>query len=181
LSAPALSAPGAPPVRAAAAVLGVVALLAIAGAALGVRALTAHDPTVSGRPPFAGAWDADASFGPIRVEQVERVANDELAGGHHTAQEKVDELRVSITVANRLDRRIPYSPGQFRVRLGTTTITSLRPNPPPNSIAAGGTVSQRLSFVVPARRSAYTLLFDDLGRRGPLSIALGSLPTARKE
>jgi hypothetical protein len=181
LSAPAITAPPGPPVRAAAAVLAVVALLAIAGAGLGVRALTAQAPTVSGRPPFAGAWNAGASFGPIRVEQVQRVANDELAGGHHTAQEKVEELRVSVKVANRLDRRIPYSPGQFRVRLGATTITSVRPNPPPNSIAAGGTVSQRLTFVVPARRSAYTLLFDDLGRPGPLSIALGSLPSARKE
>jgi hypothetical protein len=162
-------------------VLGVVALLAIAGAVLGVRAVTAHDPTVNGRPPFAGAWNAAASFGPIHVEQVKRVANDEFAGGHHTAQEKVDELRVSLKVANRLDRRIPYSPGQFRVRLGATTITSVRPNPPPNSIAAGATVTQQLTFVVPARRSAYTLLFDDLGRPRPLSIALGSLPTARKE
>jgi hypothetical protein len=171
----------APPVRAAAAVVTVVALLAIAGAALGVRSLAAHDPTVNGAPPFAGAWNADASFGPIRVEQVKRVANDEFTGGHHTAQEKVDELRVSIEIANRLGRRIPFSPGQFRVQLGGITYTSVRPNPPPNSIGAGDTVRQRLTFVVPARRSTYTLLFDDLGRPRPLTIALGSLPTARKE
>jgi hypothetical protein len=170
-----------PPVRAAAAVLTVVAVLAIAGAAIGVRNLAAHDPTVNGTPPFAGAWNADASFGPVRVEQVERVANDEFTGGHHTAQEKVDELRVSVEMANHLARRIPFSPGQFRVRLGAVTFTSVRPNPPPNSIGAGDTVRQQLTFVVPARRSAYTLLFDDLGRATPLTIALGSLSTARKD
>jgi hypothetical protein len=168
-------------VRTAAAVLGVVTLLAIAGAGLGVRGVTAHDPTVNGTPPFAGAWNADASFGPIRVEQVRRVANDEFTGGHHTAEETVDELRVSVELANHLARRIPFSPGQFRVRLGAVTFTSVRPNPPPNSIGAGDTVRQQLTFVVPARRSAYTLLFDDLGRATPLTIALGSLPTARKD
>jgi hypothetical protein len=162
-------------------VLGAVALLAIAGAALGVRTLAAHDPEVDGTPPFAGAWNADASFGPIRVESVKRVANDDFAGGHHTADEKVDELRVSVKVANRLDRRIPFSPGQFRVRLAGITFTSVRPNPPPNSIGAGDTVRQRLTFVVPARRSAYTLVFDDLGRPRPMTIALGSLPTARRD
>ena len=170
-----------PAVRVAAAVLIVIALCAIAGAALGLRTLTAHDPTVNGAPPFAGAWNADASFGPIRVEDVNRVANDDFTGGHHTAQEKVDELRVTVKIANRLDRRIPYSPGQFRVRLGGITFTSVRPNPPPNSIGAGDSLRQQLTFVVPARRSAYTLLFDDLERPGPLSIALGSLPTARKD
>lgn len=170
-----------PPVRAAAAVVIVVALLAIVGAALGARGLNAHDPTVNGTPPFAGAWNADASFGPIRVEDVNRVANDEFTGGHHTAQEKVDELRVTVKIANHLDRRIPFSPGQFRVRLDGITFTSVRPNPPPNSIGAGDSVRQQLTFVVPARRSAYTLLFDDLGRPRPLSIALGSLPTARKD
>jgi hypothetical protein len=170
-----------PPVRVAAVVLVVVALLAIAGAALGVRGLAAHDPTVNGTPPFAGAWNADASFGPVRVEDVKRVANDEFTGGHHTAQETVDELRISVEIANHLHRRIPFSPGQFRVRLGGITFTSVRPNPPPNSIGAGDTVRQQLTFVVPARRSTYTLLFDDLGRPRPLTIALGSLPTARKD
>jgi hypothetical protein len=42
-------------------------------------------------------------------------------------------------------------------------------------------VRQDLVFVVPARRAAFTLVFDDLARPRPLGIALGSLPTARKE
>jgi hypothetical protein len=174
-------APSAPPVRAAAAVLTAVALLTVAGAGLGLRGVTAQDPTVDGRAPFAGAWDAAASFGSVRVEDVKRVAAAEFSGGHHTAQERVDELRVTVRADNRLDRRIPYSPGQFRVRVGATTITSVRPNPPPDSIAAGDTVRQRLTFVVPARRAAFTLVFDDLGRRTPLSIPLGALPSSRKE
>jgi hypothetical protein len=180
-AAPAVGARPAPPVRAVATVLAAVALLTVAGAVLGLRAVSTHDPAVDGRAPFAGAWNAAASFGPVRFEEVKRIAAAEFAGGHHTAQETVDELRVTVRAENRLDRRIPYSPGQFRVRVGATTITSVRPNPPPDSIAAGDAVSQRLTFVVPARRAAFTLVFDDLGRRTPLSIALGSMPSARKE
>ena len=170
-----------PPVRAAAAVVGCVFVLALIGAGLAAWSLTDHTPTVAGTPPFAGAWNATASFGPIRVEHVERAAGTEFAGGHHTADEKVDELWVSLRAVNRLDHEIPYSPGQFRLRLGPTTLTSVRPNPPPAAIRAGQTVRQDLVFVVPARRAAFTLVFDDLGRSRPLSIALGSMPTARKE
>jgi hypothetical protein len=172
---------GPPPVGAARAVVGIVLALALAGAGLAAWTLVDHTPTVTGAPPFQGAWSATASFGPIRVGHVERAAGSEFAGGHHTADEKVDELRISLQLSNRLDRDIPYSPGQFRVRLGRTTITSVRPNPPPDALRAGRTVRQDLVFVVPARRAAFTLVFDDLGRPRPLSIALGSIPTARKE
>ncbi|HEX2104904.1 MAG TPA: hypothetical protein VHF51_14710 [Solirubrobacteraceae bacterium] len=169
------------PVRAAATVVGIVLGLALAGAGLAAWSLVDRTPTVTGAPPFAGAWNARASFGPIRVGHVERAAATEFAGGHHTAEEKVDELRVSLEVSNRMDRKVPYSPGQFRLRLGETTVTSVRPNPPPDAIPAGQTVRQDLVFVVPARRAAFTLVFDDLARSRPLGIALGSLPTARKE
>jgi hypothetical protein len=171
----------APPIRAAGAVLAVVLALALAGAGISAWSLTDHTPTVTGREPFPGAWDAAASFGPVTVERVQRAAGTEFAGGHHTGDEKVDELRVSLRLRNGLDRRIPYSPGQFRVRLGATTITSVRPNPPPGAVGAGETLRQDLIFVVPARRSTFTLVFDDLGRPRPLTIALGSLPTARRE
>jgi hypothetical protein len=173
--------PTAPPVRAAAAVVGIVLMLAIAGAGLAAWSLVDHTPTVTGAPPTPGAWNARATFGPLRVDHVERAAADRFAGGHHTADEKVDELRVSVDVTNTLGRRIPYSPGQFRLRLGPTTVTSVHPNPPPAALRAGATVRQDLVFVVPARRSAFTLVFDDLDRPRPLSIALGTLPTARKE
>jgi hypothetical protein len=125
------------PLRAAAMVVGVVIALALAGAGLAAWSLTDHTPTVTGTAPFEGAWRATASFGPIRVDRVERAAGTEYAGGHHTADEKIDELRVSLHVSNRLDREVPYSPGQFRVRLGRTTFTSVRPNPPPDAIRAG--------------------------------------------
>ena len=171
----------APPIRAAGALVAIVVALALAGAGFAAWSLVDHTPTVTGAPPFQGAWSATASFGPIRVGHVERAAGNEFAGGHHTADEKVDELRISLELSNRLDRDIPYSPGQFRVRLAGTTFTSVRPNPPPDALRAGHTVRQDLVFVVPARRAAFTLVFDDLGRARPLTIALGSLPTARKE
>jgi hypothetical protein len=162
-------------------VVGVVLVLALIGAGFAAWSLVDHTPTVTGEQPFPGAWDAAASFGPVRVDRVERAADDRFAGGHHTAEEKIDELRVSLELRNRLGRLIPYSPGQFRLRVGGTTFTSVRPNPPPAALRAGETVRQDLVFVVPARRATFTLVFDDLSRPRPLSIALGSLPTARKE
>jgi hypothetical protein len=92
---------GTAPVRAAAAVVGAALVLALAGGVLAAWSVIDRTPTVTGEQPFPGAWDASASFGPVRVERVERAADDRFAGGHHTAEERIDELRVSLELRNR--------------------------------------------------------------------------------
>jgi hypothetical protein len=166
----------------AAAVLAVCGVLAAAGGALSIPVLFRGEGgsrLITARvPPAAGAWTARASFGPIGVERIERIAGPVHGTGHAEPGGRTDQIRVSVTALNRLGRTIPYSPGQFRLRAedtGTTT-SATNPNPPPASIAAGQMVRQRLTFVVPAARSTFSVVFDDLSGSAPVQIALGSLP-----
>jgi hypothetical protein len=160
-------------------VLATVGALALAGAGLALAALAAgrERPSVTRDAPASGSWDAEASFGPVSVQRVERfVGAPHIAHGDPNARE--DQIRVSLTVTNRGRAKVPFSPGQFRLRLNRagTTVTATRPNPPPGSIAAGQTLRQRLTFVVPVPRTSFTLVFDDLGRATPLRIGLGAFP-----
>lgn len=179
------AAPHAPVSAARAVVAGVIAL-AIAGGALGVHALVTADdarpvPTAVREAPGGGAWTAAASFGTVAVERVERFAGAAPAhGGEHPDRNPAvrhDEVTVFIGAANRLGRPVPFSPGQFRLRLDGTgsTVTAANPNPPPAAIDAGGRLRHQLTFLVPERRTALTLLFHDIGRSQPLAIDLGSL------
>jgi hypothetical protein len=163
-------------------VLGTVACLAGAGIVLGLADLVAGDhpqpPTTSRAAPASGAWGAPVSFGAVAVRRAERTAGTTHGAGHAIDGDRHDEVRVLLTVSNRRARAIAFSPGQFRLRLDgqDTTVPPVRPNPPPGGVAAAETVAQRLTFVVPARRTAFTLVFDDLEHSRPLAIALGSLP-----
>jgi hypothetical protein len=159
-------------------VLATVGALALAGAGLALAALAARErPSVTRDAPASGAWDAVASFGPVSVQRVERFVGAPHVG-HGDPNARADRIRVSLTVTNRGRVKVAFSPGQFRLRLDRagTTVTATRPNPPPGSIAAGQTLRQRLTFVVPAPRTSFTIVFDDLGRATPLPIGLGAFP-----
>ena len=173
------------PIRAATAVMATVGALAVGGGALAVAGpgFGGERPSVVREAPAAGAWDASTSVGPMSVQRVARFAGPPHGGGHAGADEGSDRIRVSFTLANDRGRTVPFSPGQFRLRIdGTgTTVTATQPNPPPGFIEAGQSLRHRLTFAVPATRASFTLVFDDLGRATPLPIELGSLPGGRKE
>jgi hypothetical protein len=173
-----------PPIRAARAVVAMTGALALGGAALAVVGMLTggERPDVVREAPRAAAWDASTSIGPMSVQRVERFAGPPHGAGHAGADGRSDRIKVSVTLTNDRHRRRPFSPGQFRLRLNDagTTVTATRPNPPPGSIAAGQTLRQRLTFVVPAPRSAFTLVFDDIGRAAPVRVELGSLPGRRE-
>jgi hypothetical protein len=182
---------GPPPVRAAAAVIGTVCALAAGGGVLAAAALAggAERPVVVREAPAPGAWTARASSGPVSVKRLERLtgaphgAGHVDFAGHVTTTSGADRIRVTVTVANSGRRTMPYSPGQLRLRLGGvgTTVPPTRPNPPPGSIAAGETLEQRLTYVVPAQLTSFALTFADLGRAAPLAIELGRLARPRKD
>jgi len=168
-----------PPLRRAAALFGVVGVLGLAGAGFSLVGLVsgpAHGGEVRTLAPTP-AWSSAASFGPVVVEAVERGALSLHGGRHSDPSDRSDEVRVRVRLTNRLARTVAYSPGQFRLRLAETgtTISPVDPNPPPGAIRAGTTLLQRLSFIVPARRTALVLVFDDIGAATPVSIGLGSL------
>lgn len=168
----------APSLRAARVVLGLVVALAAVGAGLGIATLVSGGPaTVSVDAPDPGAWSASTSFGVVAAERLERTA----AGGHASvpggAPDRIDRLTVSMTLTNRLDRAVPYSPGLLRLRrdaTGTTT-TPVDPHASSARLAAGDTMQQEIAFLVPAGRASFTLQFDDLERGRPAAIALGRI------
>jgi hypothetical protein len=170
------------PLRTAAGVLAALVLLATAGGVMALQALTSGS-VVSREAPAPGAWSASASFGSVAVERMERRIGAPHGAAHAEPGEGSDEVRVFLTVANRRQRRIPYSPGQFRLQLSQagTTVSATNPNPPPASVAAGEAIRQQLTFIVPASRDRFALVFDDLGRAKPTMLATGSLPAPRKD
>lgn len=162
-------------------VLAAALALALAGGvlALGQLASGGHalPALVLDRAPFAGAWDGRASFGPVAVERIER--HSARSAGHAGGAAELDEIAVSLTVRNEGTAAVPYSPGQFRLRLADgATVTAIRPNPPPGSLVAGETLRQRVAFLVPARPLSPTLVFDDLGTGRPLRLGLGPVGRA---
>jgi hypothetical protein len=174
----ALTGPGTPPVRVAGAVIGAACLLALGGGGLAVAGLASGERPVAAREAGAGRWTVATSYGPVSVERLERFRGGPHAGGGHgRAPAGADRIRVSLDLTNRGRRTLPFSPGQFRLRLGgsSATVPPTRPTPPPGSIAAGQTLRQRPTFVVPASQRSFALVFDDLNRPRPRSIELGPL------
>jgi hypothetical protein len=173
------------PRRAAVAVLVIVIGLAASGAVLAALAFTQSGArsAIVREAPAPGAWRTTASFGPVLVERVERGPAPRAHGARHDERDQTEAVRVSVTLANRSARAVPFSPGQLRLRLDGpgTTLTATRPNPPPGAIAAGRQLRQRLTFYVPAAHTRLTLLFDDLGRTAAVPIRLGTLPGRTKE
>jgi hypothetical protein len=166
-----------PSLRAAAALIGAVTALALAGAALAVIAPgLGHAGGELRRLAPAETWRATASFGSIEVQAVERGGVRVHETGHDAA-DRSDQVRVHVALTNRQDRAVAYSPGQFRLGIAETgtTISPIDPTPPPDGIRAGVTLEQRLAFVVPAARSSLSLVFDDVGASAPLTLELGRL------
>jgi len=175
---------GPPPVRAAGAVIGTICALAAGGGILAAAALAgAERPAVVREPPAPGAWSARAGFGPVSVKRLERLSGAPHGAGHLASSSGADRIRVTVTLSNRERRRMPYSPGQLRLRLDGvgTSVPPTRPYPPPGSIAAGRTLEQRLTYVVPAQLTSFALSFSDLDRAAPLAIELGRLARPRKD
>lgn len=156
--------------------------MALAGGALALHAFSSsggdQPSTVVREAPFQGAWKAPAGFGSIEVERVERAASAVHGSSHGTEKAPRDELRISLTLTNRLTRPVAYSPGQFRLleHASGTTVTSLRPNPPPGELSPEQTLRQNLTFLIPTGRASFALTFEDLRRARPLRIELGLLP-----
>ncbi|HWT22268.1 MAG TPA: hypothetical protein VN213_02060 [Solirubrobacteraceae bacterium] len=147
------------------------AALACSGAVLAVATLT--DGVHAGVLQPSGP-EARASFGALTVERVARVPLIRRHGHAAADGAPVSELRVVVRVENRRQAAVPYSPGQFRLRVGrapgtVSPVQPLRRSP----VLSGDTVlHQRLAFRVPAAGPALSLVFDDVDRASPITIPL---------
>jgi hypothetical protein len=164
------------------AAVALVVVLAAAGLGLGMRAIVAGPSqphlTVVREAPAPNAWQAQASFGPVAAERIERSAAHTFDAHHGSTSARSDEVVVSVRVRNGLAHAVPFSPGEFRLQvLGRgTTVTPIRPLAPSASIPAQTTLRTQIGFLVPAADRTFALVFDDaLGVR-PLRISLGAVP-----
>jgi hypothetical protein len=162
-------------------VLVVVGALALAGGVIAVLELVRGEQPagVVREPSTGGAWQVATGFGSVAVERVQRLPG----SGHSTHPQdpdgRPDEVRLRVRVDNALGRAVPYSPGQLRLRPGGAGAgtSPLEPQAGPGSIAAGDSLSQEISYLVPEGRTRLWLLVDDLTAPRPLSIALGEVPS----
>jgi hypothetical protein len=123
----------------------------------------------------AASLTLNATAETVRIDSVERHPLD--THGDHVGQGGAAlEIHVVLSVENRTDRAIPYSPGQFRLRRGDApgTIAPVQTRVVTGGLGAGDAVRERLAFRVPKPVGRLSLTFDDLGRSSPLELALAS-------
>ena len=167
--------------------LAVVITLALAGAMISLSVLAdapRHGAEKVSSLALAPSWRAAASFGPLTVERVERGGHGERHASAHESEpgaDRSDVVRVEVRLANRLDRAVVFSPGQFRLRVrgARGTISPIDPRWVPGSIGPGESITQPLAFLLATRLTELTLEFADLGEPRPLSIRLGSLASPK--
>lgn len=167
-----------PPLRVTCALLAAVLTLAVLGAALAAVALVhGNRDVVIVEAPDGGSWSVPTSFGVVEAERLKRTSAGAHASGHGGFPEGVDLLTATVTLRNRLSRAVPYSRGLLRLRrdaTGTTT-TAVDPRRSAVGLAAGATVHEEISFLVPAGAASFTLQFEDLERARTAAIALGPI------
>jgi hypothetical protein len=158
-----------------------VAVAGLVGLGLGLDAIVSPSrshASVVREPPSATAWRADASFGPIAAERVERSLAHTFDAHHGSTDARSDKLVVRVRLRNRGGRDIPFSPGQFRLEAvdAGTTVTAIDPSPPPGSIAAGKTLRTDVAFLVGVAHRRFALVFQDALSSRRIRIALGLIP-----
>jgi hypothetical protein len=95
-------------------------------------------------------------------------------------------VTVNLALHNRLDRRVPFSPGQFRLRVGDTGVTVAPMGAgdlggatgAAGALAGDSTLRTWVSFLAPSDGGRLFLDFADLGRERPVRIALDPAPRA---
>ena len=87
-------------------------------------------------------------------------SNDGLVNPHGIWSETV---LVGVEVHNGLDRPMLFSPGQFRLRVGTDgpTVTAYDAERPPGGLAADSTLTTWVSFLAPRDAGDLTVEFTD--------------------
>jgi hypothetical protein len=174
--------------------VGLVASLALAGSVLAHAMITGgsghgHSPSAAHARPGVGD-PVSTGFGTVTVERAEKIGgltSRALAGLVHGVQNLVRENRlqvqVSLLLTNRSGSAAPYSPDQFRLRIGG----SGRPVGPqsstilPGELSPGASIEAHLGFVAPRDGSGLVLEYREPSADEPMFIDLGrSLGRARR-
>jgi hypothetical protein len=153
-------------------------VLALAGAALSARLLTAG--TAGAVHQHGAAGSVPASFGSLAVAEVRTLPGltaKALAGvTHYPSYLPPTSMRVQVTVvlANALGRPVPYAPEQFRLWAGLRRTTRASGgSTPATALQPRASLEAQLEFVVPRGGSRLWLEYGDPGRPRATVIDLG--------
>jgi hypothetical protein len=141
-----------------------------------------------------GVW---TSFGSVRINAAERQARNPQVpgvdhgaanaqgghGGHAVASKTAqpfnltwgDHMMVELEVHNGLDRKVLFSPGQLRLKVGADgpTVTNRGPGTGKGALEPGSTSHFWISFLVPSDVQDISAEFTDpWSDGGPLALAL---------
>ena len=122
-----------------------------------------------------GAW---TSFGTVAVLGTHRHGSAETATQHtHEGGHEVwsDTVMAAVEIHNGSDRAILVSPGQFRLRVGSTgpTVSYYDSDRAPGVLEAGRTLRMWVSYLAPATGDL-VLEYAEPGAAAPLTAAIGS-------
>lgn len=162
----------------------VVALVAAAAlVALAVDALSGRGGELAPPPPPPALVEGGVptSFGAIAVGEVTRTRRDVMkhdGSGHAVQRVWTTRLHVELTIQNRLDRPVLYSPGQLRLNVHPlqTTAAPLRTGPVPDALPARSAIRTWVTYLAPEGVRRLSLEFSDVGTGHAIDIALPAAP-----
>jgi hypothetical protein len=124
------------------------------------------------------------SFGAITVQSVETMGgltSEELGGMTHGIQSLVTQdkaqIEVALTLTNRLDHEVAYTPATFAIIAGPggTPIEPDNSTLPAGQIRPNASIETTLSFVVPRDGSQFWIEFREPGEPASALVSLGQV------
>jgi hypothetical protein len=158
--------------RVQAGVVAAVLVAALVGVAVAVADLAGGAPRTT---VHRVGESVPTSFGIVAVEHAEidnGLSADALGGQAHGVQGLVTDDKASVqtlvTITNQSGAVVPYSPGQFRLRAGATSLPATEAMLQPGSLQPQANIDARMNFVVPRAGERLQLEFRDRDGRSIL-------------
>ena len=169
-------------------IIGVVALMAVAGAVLGVSVITTPDDPAHQPPGWAVGDEVPTSFGLVTVTTVSQLAGlsaDDLAGVTHGVGDLVppdkEQVELSVVMNNTSTHAINYS-FKDEFKLVTSTGGDVQQlagaSAPEGKLSGQSSLTTQLRFMAPRDGGALILEFREPGARHASRVLIGATDQA---
>ena len=169
-------------------IISAVALLAIAGAVVGVNVITTPDDPAHQPPAWTVGDEVPTSFGTVAIRNVSQLAGlsaDDLAGVTHGVGDLVppdkEQVELSMIMTNTSNRAVNYSfQDEFKMVTSTGADVSQLPgaSAPTGKLSGSSSITTQLRFMAPRDGGALILEFREPGARHASRILIGATDQA---